>query len=79
VKRVFWGLVGLGAGVVVGVAVVRWANKTKERYAPPALAREAGAAAASFFDRLRDAIETGRDEMARAEDEIRAELGLPNA
>ena len=77
-KRVFWGLVGLGAGVVVGVAVVRWANKAKERYAPPALAREAGAAAASFFDRLRDAFDAGRDEMARAEDEIRAELGLPH-
>ena len=76
-KRIFWGLVGLGAGVVVGVAVVRWATKTKERYAPPTLAREAGAAAAGFFDRLRDAVETGRDEMARAEDEIRAELGLP--
>lgn len=76
-KRIFWGLVGLGAGVVVGVAIVRWANRTKERYAPPTLAREAGAAAAGFFERLRDAVDVGREEMIRAEGEIRAEIGLP--
>lgn len=76
-RRIFWGVVGLGAGAVIGVAVVRWAGKTKQRYAPPNLAREAGAAAAGFFDRLREAIDAGRDEMARAEAEIRADLGLP--
>ena len=76
-RKIFWGIVGLGAGAVLGIAVVRWAGKTKQRYAPPNLAREAGAAAAGFFDRVRDAVEAGRDEMQRAEAEIRAELGLP--
>lgn len=76
-KRAFWALVGVGLGAVVGVAVVRWANKTKERYSPPNLAREAGAAASGFLGRVREAIEVGREEMHRAETEIRADIGLP--
>ena len=75
-RRVFWGLVGIGIGAAVGIAVVRWAGKTKERYSPPNLAREAGAAAAGLGDRLRAAIEAGREEMVVREAEIREELGL---
>jgi hypothetical protein len=77
VRRVFWGLVGVGIGAAVGIAVVRWAGKTKERYSPPNLAREAGAVAAGLGDRLRAAIEAGRQEMVVREAEIREELGLP--
>jgi uncharacterized membrane protein YccC len=76
-RRLFWGVVGIGIGAVVGAAVVRWAARTKQRYSPPNLAREAGGAAADLATRLREAIEAGRDEMSRAELEIRAELGLP--
>jgi hypothetical protein len=77
VRRVFWGLVGIGIGAAVGIAVVRWAGKTKERYSPPNLAREAGAAVGSLGERLRVAIEAGRHEMMVREAEIREELGLP--
>jgi hypothetical protein len=77
VRRVFWGLVGIGIGAAVGIAVVRWAGKTKERYSPPNLAREAGAAVAGVGDRLRAAIDAGRQEMIVREAEIREELGLP--
>jgi hypothetical protein len=77
VRRVFWGLVGIGIGAAVGIAVVRWAGRTKERYAPPNLAREAGAAAAGLGERFREAIEVGRREMVVREAEIREELGLP--
>ena len=76
-RRVFWGLVGIGVGAAVGIAVVRWAGKTKERYSPPNLAREAGAAVAGVGDRLRAAIDAGRQEMIVREAEIREELGLP--
>lgn len=76
-RRLFWGVVGIGIGAVVGVGVVRWAAKTKQKYSPPNIAREAGGAAANFMTRLRDAVDAGRDEMVRAEHEIRAELGLP--
>jgi hypothetical protein len=77
VRRVFWGLVGVGIGAAVGIAVVRWAGKTKERYSPPNLAREAGAAAAGLGQRLRAAVDAGRAEMIVREAEIREELGLP--
>jgi hypothetical protein len=78
-RRVFWGLVGIGIGAAVGVAVVRWAGKTKERLSPPNLAREAGSVAADLGDRLRRAIEAGRQEMIVREAEIREELGLPQS
>jgi len=77
VKRVFWGMVGIGLGAVVGAMVVRWAGKTKERYSPPNLAREAGGKMASFADRLKGAVSAGLEEMTHAEAEIRADLGLP--
>jgi hypothetical protein len=79
VRRIFYGLVGIGIGAAVGIAVVRWAGKTKERYSPPNLAREAGAAAAGVGQRLRAAIEAGRQEMIVREAEIREELGLPQS
>ena len=76
-KRVFWGLVGVGIGAAVGISVVRWAGRTKERYSPPNLARGAGSWAGTMLDRLREAVEVGRAEMAVREAEIREELGLP--
>jgi hypothetical protein len=76
-KRVFWGLVGVGLGVVVGVQVVRWANRTKEKYSPPNLARQGGRKVTGFAERIRETIEMGLQEMDQAEAEIRAELGLP--
>ena len=78
-RRVFWALVGLGAGVVVGAQVVRGINRTKQRYSPPNLAREAGGKLAGWKDRLRGAIEVGTQEMVEREAEIRADLGLPPA
>jgi histidinol-phosphate/aromatic aminotransferase/cobyric acid decarboxylase-like protein len=77
VRRIFWGLVGIGLGAVVGAQIVRWTNKTKAKYAPPNLAREAGGKIAGFADRLRSTVELGLEEMAQAEAEIRADLGLP--
>lgn len=76
-RRVFWGLVGIGLGAVVGGQVVRWANKTKQRYSPPNLAREAAGRFAGLGDRLREAIAAGAQEMTVREAEIRTELNLP--
>ena len=76
-KRLVWALLGIGLGAVVGAQVVRWTNRTKAKYSPPNLAREAGGKMSSLADRLRDAMAAGLDEMATAEAEIRADLGLP--
>jgi hypothetical protein len=77
VRKLFWGIVGIGAGVVIGAAVVRWANRTKARYSPPNLAREASGKLGDLGGRFREAIRAGRDEMTAREMEIREELGLP--
>ena len=37
-KRIFWGLVGLGMGAAIGVGVMRWASRTADRLAPQSLA-----------------------------------------
>jgi HAMP domain-containing protein len=79
VRRVFWGLVGIGIGAAVGVAAVRWVGRTKERYSPPNLARGAGAWAEDVLVRLRQAVDAGRAEMVVREAQIREELGLPRS
>jgi Zn-dependent protease with chaperone function len=77
VRRVFWGLVGVGLGAALGIALARWTSRTRERYAPGNLAREAAARAAGLAERLRRAVEAGREAMEAREAELRAELGLP--
>jgi hypothetical protein len=76
VRKLFWALVGIGAGAVVGVQVTRWANKTKQKYSPPNMARQAGSKLEDLGARWKDAFAEGLEEMTRAEAEIRAELGI---
>lgn len=77
IRRLFWAVVGIGLGAVVGAQVMRSISKAKARYAPPALARGAMGRAAMLKERLTDAIAAGAEEMARAEADIRTELDLP--
>ena len=78
-KRLFWLVVGVGAGAVVGVQAMRSAKAARERYAPASVARRAGAASRSLGARVREAVTEGRSEMALREAELRAEIGLPGA
>lgn len=78
-RRLFWALLGVGLGAVVGIRVTRWANQTKQRYSPPALARGAGGKLAGLKERLADAVREGLEEMTAREAEIRDDLGLPQA
>lgn len=75
-KRAFWAMVGIGIGVAVGVAGVRWVGKTKDKLSPPNLARSAGKKGSAFAERLQDAIAVGREAMIEREAELRAELKL---
>ena len=77
IRRLFWALVGIGLGAVVGMQLVRWAQQTRSRYAPPNLAREAAGRLGTIRERVRAAIQAGAEEMVVREAEIRAEIGLP--
>ncbi len=71
-KRLFWGLVGVGLGAAVGVALTRWARRTADAMTPASLAERAVAGAQDLWDRLGDAWAEGREAMAEREAELRA-------
>jgi transposase len=79
VKRLFWGLVGVGAGAAIGVSATRWASRTAERLAPGSLADRALEAAGDWRERLADALEEGQAAMAEREAELRALLAGPGS
>jgi hypothetical protein len=78
-RRVFWGLVGLGMGAAIGVGAMRWASRAAERLAPQSLAEQALRAAAELRVRLGEALEAGQAAMAEREAELRARLAEPGS
>lgn len=78
-KKIFWGLVGIGLGAVVGARAVQSVNRTKQKYAPQNVARQAGSKLEGLVARVKGAVADGREEMSRAEDELRADLGIRDA
>ena len=78
-KRLFWGLVGLGMGAVLGMGVMRWASRTADRLAPQSLASELLEAAAGWRERLAGALSAGHAAMAEREAELRARLAEPGS
>ncbi|HVM15143.1 MAG TPA: hypothetical protein VM287_12565 [Egibacteraceae bacterium] len=75
-KRMFFAAVGLGAGVALGVYVVRKVEDAQRRMSPEALAASAGARAGSASARVREALEAGRAAAAAREAELRAAYGV---
>lgn len=71
-KRLFFAAVGLGAGVALGVYVVRKVEDTQRRLSPEHLAATAGARAGSVGARVRGAFAEGRAAAAAKEAELRA-------
>jgi len=78
-RRLFWALVGVGAGAALGVGAMRWASRTAERLAPGSLAERALEAAADWRVRLAGAVEEGQAAMAEREAELRALLAEPGS
>jgi hypothetical protein len=78
-RRVFWGLVGLGMGAAVGVGVMRWAQRAADRLAPQSLASELVRTAADWRERLAAALSEGQAAMAEREAELRAQLAEPGS
>jgi hypothetical protein len=78
-KRIFWGLVGLGMGAAIGVGVMRWASRTADRLAPQSLAEDLVQTAAGWRERLGSALAAGQTAMAEREAELRAQLAEPGS
>jgi hypothetical protein len=78
-RRVFWGLVGLGMGAAIGVGVMRWASRAADRLAPRSLAEELLQTAAGWRERLAAALSEGQAAMAEREAELRARLAEPGS
>ena len=71
-KRLFFALLGLGTGVVLGAALVRRAEQARQRLTPAALASAAGERAGSFRDRVDVALAAGREAALAKEAELRS-------
>lgn len=71
-KRLFFALLGLGAGVTLGAWAVRKVDETRARLSPEHLARSASARAGAFGGRLSASIAEGRAAAAAREAELRA-------
>ena len=78
-RRVFWGLVGLGMGAAIGVGVMRWASRTAGRLAPRSLAEELVQATTDWRERLARGLSEGQAAMAEREAELRAQLAEPGS
>jgi hypothetical protein len=78
-RRIFWGLVGLGMGAAIGVGAMRWASRAADRLAPRSLAAELVQTAADWRERLTGALSAGQAAMAEREAELRAQLAEPGS
>lgn len=72
-KRLFFALLGLGAGVTLGAWAVRKLERTTRSLTPDGLARNASARAGALGGRLSEAVEEGRAAAAAREAELRAQ------
>ena len=78
-RRLFWALVGVGAGAAIGIGAMRWVSRTAERLAPSSLAERALEAAGDWRARLTEAFQEGQAAMAEREAELRALLAEPGS
>ncbi len=77
-KRLFTLTLGLGAGIVVGVYVVRRLDQAQQAVQPAALAGNAGRAAAGLGARVQAAAAEGRAAAAEREAELRGRFDVPS-
>lgn len=77
IRRLFWGLLGLGAGVVLGGRLVRQVDRVSGAARPGAMAERAGRGVGSASGRLARAVEAGRAHARQRERELRDAYGIP--
>jgi hypothetical protein len=71
-KRLFFAMLGLGVGLLVGTWVVRKAEHTQAKYTPGAVGSAAAGKAGTAGSRLSAALTEGRRAASQREAELRA-------
>lgn len=71
-KRVFFMLLGIGLGLMLGGWAVRRLERTTESLRPEQLASAAGRRASGLGGRVREAVAAGRVAATAKEEELRA-------
>jgi hypothetical protein len=72
VKRVFWLVVGLGAGAAGAVMTARFARRQMDKVAPKNIAREARGGLLEFTKLVSESIAEGKKAMREREEELRS-------
>jgi hypothetical protein len=71
-KRLFFAMLGLGAGILLGMWAIRKAEEAQRKLSPEHLANTAGARATSARDRIALALAEGKRAATAKEAELRA-------
>lgn len=77
IRRLFWALLGLGLGVVLGVRVVRRLDHVADSARPTTVAERAGRRVGGTRSRWQDAVAAGRSHARASERELRARYDVP--
>ncbi len=77
IRRLFWALLGLGLGIVLGVRVVRQVDRVQAAARPDAVAERAGRRVGGAQSRLERALAAGRAHARASERELRDRYGVP--
>ena len=77
IRRPFFAMLGLGAGIAIGIYVTRQARAAQEALRPSSVAAKALGGADGMRGRLNEALELGRAAAARKEAELRTTFLVP--
>ena len=77
IRRLFWALLGLGLGIVLGVRVVRQVDRVTDAARPGSVAERTGRRVGSTSTRVSRAVAAGREHARQREGELRARYGVP--
>lgn len=75
-SRLFWVALGLGAGGMIGITVMRRIERTRKALTPTSILTRAASAAGELRTALEDAYLEGRRAMHEREAELRRALGI---
>ena len=79
IKRPFFAMLGLGAGIAIGIYLTKQARAAQEALKPSSVAARAVSGAGGLRERIRLSVEAGMDAAQRKEIELRTAYQIPQA